>query len=74
MILNFRVDYFGCCYPNGYDESNDISVSALMVEEIQSVRDKITEQMSNYFLEDLCKSVSGCIVAGLVQQLWEEGN
>ena len=35
-------------------------------EEIQSVREKITEQMRNYFAEDLCKSVSGCIVAGLV--------
>ncbi|MDE6674222.1 MAG: immunity protein 19, partial [Acetatifactor sp.] len=34
-------------------------------EEIQSVRGKITEQMRNYFSEDLCESVSGCIVAGL---------
>ena len=168
--LNFWINYFGCCYPNGYDESNDISVSELMEElfteevgnwweqftgyyegvldesdgyldnpttleeellpgkilkiefhpgdilyfindeqigstgphyelqtipyekveqllslkngrqlfllllplafigeeEIQSVRDKITEQMRNYFPEDLCKSVSRCIVAGLV--------
>ena len=168
--LNFWINYFGCCYPNGYDESNDISVSELMEElcteevgnwweqftgyyedvldesdgyldnpttleeellpdkilkiefhpgdilyfindeqigstgphyelqtipyekveqllslkngrqlfllllplafideeEVQSVRDKITEQIRNYFPEDLCKSVSRCIVAGLV--------
>ena len=22
--LNFWINYFGCCYPNGYDELNDI--------------------------------------------------
>lgn len=36
-------------------------------EEIQSVREKIAEQMRNYFLEDLCENVSGCIVAALTQ-------
>lgn len=169
--LNFWINYFGCCYPDGYDESNDISVSELMEElyteevgnwweqftgyyegvldesdgyldnpttleeelsedeilkiefhpgdilyfindkqigstgphcelqtipyekveqllslkkgrqlfllllplafieeeEIQSVREKIAEQMRNYFLEDLCENVSGCIVATLTQ-------
>lgn len=166
--LNFWINYFGCSYPNSYDESNDISVSELMEElyteevgkwweqftgyyegvfdesdgyldnpttleellpdknlkiefhpgdilyfindeqigstgphwelrtiaykevekllslkngrqlfllllplafigeeDIQSVREKITEQMKNYFSENLCERVSGCIVAGL---------
>ena len=30
--LNFWIYYFGCCYPNGYDEEQDISVSELMEE------------------------------------------
>lgn len=30
--LNFWINYFGCCYPNGYDESNGSSVSNLMEE------------------------------------------
>ena len=34
-------------------------------EDIQSVREKIAEQMKCYFSEDLCEGVSGCIVAGL---------
>ena len=34
-------------------------------EDIQSVRDKIAEQMKSYFSENLCKNVSECIVAGL---------
>ncbi|MDE7431858.1 MAG: immunity protein 19 [Lachnospiraceae bacterium] len=34
-------------------------------EEVPSVREKIAEQMRNYFSESLCESVSGCIVAGL---------
>lgn len=28
--LNFWISYFGICYPNGYDEQEDISVSELM--------------------------------------------
>lgn len=28
--LNFWINYFGCCYPNGYDELNDISVYELL--------------------------------------------
>lgn len=72
--LNFWINYFGCCYPNGYDELNDISVSELLLllplaiigeEDIQSVREKITEQMKNYFPENLSESVSRCIAAGL---------
>lgn len=165
---NFWINYFGCCYPNGYDELNDVSVSELMAElyteeagtwwaqftkyyegvldesdgyldapatleeqlpdkslkiefhpggilyyfnneqignigphwelqtisykeveqlltlkngrqlfllllplayikkeEIPSVREKVTEQMKNYFSENLCESVSRCITAGL---------
>lgn len=30
--LNFWINYFGCCYPNGYDEEEDVSVSELMQE------------------------------------------
>ena len=168
--LNFWINYFGCCYPNGYDEEEDVSTSELMQElyteevgswwenftgyyegvldesdgylddpttleetllqdkilkiefhpgdilyfindeqigstgphwelqtipykeveqllsfkngrqlfllllplafihgeDVQSVREKITEQMRNYFSESLCESVSRCIAAGLV--------
>lgn len=167
--LNFWINYFGCCYPNGYDEEKDVSASELMQElyteeagnwweeftgyyegvldesdgylnepttleetlpqnkvlkiefhpgdilyfindeqigstgphwelrtipyreveqlltlkngqqlfllllplafiegeEVQSVREKIAEQMKNYFPESLCVSVSRCIAAGL---------
>ena len=30
--LNFWINYFGCCYPNGYDEEEDVSASELMQE------------------------------------------
>ena len=30
--LNFWTNYFGCCYPNGYDAAAEISVSELMQE------------------------------------------
>lgn len=30
--LNFWIPYFGCCYPNGYDEEEDVSVSEIMEE------------------------------------------
>lgn len=32
--LNFRINYFGCCYLNGYDE-----------EEVQPAREKIAGSM-----------------------------
>ena len=31
-LLPFWINYVGCCYPNGYDEERDISVSELMQE------------------------------------------
>lgn len=34
--------------------------------EIQPIRKKISQQMQNYFPEDLCENVSKCIVAGLI--------
>ena len=30
--LHFWVNYFGCSYPNAYDEEEDVSVSDLMQE------------------------------------------
>ena len=40
--LNFWINYFGCSYPNGYDEENDISVSELMEE-------LYTEEVGNWW-------------------------
>ena len=40
--LDFWISYFGCCYPSGYDESNDISVSELMEE-------LCTEEVGNWW-------------------------
>ena len=53
--LNFWINYFGCCYPNGYDESNDISVSELMEELYTEEVGNWWEQFTGYYegvLED----------------------
>lgn len=42
-----------------------LPLAFIEAEEIQFVREKIAEQMRYYFPENLCESVSGCIVAGL---------
>ncbi|MDE7223219.1 MAG: immunity protein 19 [Acetatifactor sp.] len=44
--LNFWIPYFGCCYPNGYDEEEDVSASELMeelyTEEVRSWWERFT--------------------------------
>ena len=44
--LDFWINYFGCSYPNAYDEENDVSVSDIMLElyteEIKSYWEKFT--------------------------------
>ena len=47
--LNFWINYFGCCYPNGYDESNDISVSELMEELCIEEVGNWWEQFTGYY-------------------------
>ena len=47
--LNFWINYFGCCYPNGYDESNDISVSELMEELYTEEVGNWWEQFTGYY-------------------------
>lgn len=47
--LNFWINYFGCCYPNGYDESNDISISELMEEMYTEEVGNWWEQFTGYY-------------------------
>lgn len=53
--LNFWINYFGCSYPNSYDEENDISVSDIMLElytqEIESYWKKFTGYYPGIFDE-----------------------
>lgn len=47
--LNFWIHYFGCCYPNGYDESKDISVSELMEELYTEEAGNWWKQFTGYY-------------------------
>lgn len=42
--LNFWINYFGCSYPNSYDEEKDVSVSDLMLE-------LFTQEIGNWWNE-----------------------
>ena len=44
-----------------------LPLAVIKPEEADSVRREIGEQMGKYFPESLCRSVSGCIAAGLVR-------
>lgn len=56
--LNFWINYIGCCYPNGYDESNDISVSELMRKLYTAEAGSWWEQFTGYH-EDVFADCDG---------------
>ena len=56
--LNFWINYFGCCYPNGYDEEEDISVSELMEELYTENAGKWWEKFTGYY-EGICDESDG---------------
>lgn len=48
--LYFWVNYFGCSYPNAYDEEDDVSVSELMYE-LSMEEDSSMEEVENWWEE-----------------------
>ncbi len=44
-----------------------LPLAVIKQEDTDSARQEIREQMQNYFAEELCENVSGCIIAGLVE-------
>lgn len=59
--LDFWINYFGCCYPNGYDESKDISVSELMEELYTEEAKNWWEQFTGYY-EGVLTETDGYLV------------
>lgn len=45
----FWVNYFGCSYPNAYDEEEDVSVSDLMQEILTEESGRWWEQFTGYY-------------------------
>lgn len=47
--LHFWVNYFGCSYPNAYDEEEDVSVSELMQENCTEESRKWWDAFTGYY-------------------------